>query len=553
MRYIIAIIKKKANVFKYQGSCEFEELPTSGNEVGDVWNITDEFTLDGKHYDAGTNVAWDGEAWDALSASIDTSIFELNANKVTSLSDQSTDEQYPSAKVVFDGLKNTAVAHPVDTVRGTSGYFDFFSAAPGIYVPGVSFEQLQYYTQRKNLTTLQNGIFWTQFNTDWETNTRIGSAMVFMGMGTLTLYEIYYRNNKSTNTEYITMQQAGQNNFSFTALTNASHLTQDILGTKNFDKLPQMKNYIAPTTNVQFTPKKYVDDNVAKYTTMPTATVDTIGKIVQYVGTTDQNYTAGYFYIGTTDGGDPATYSWEQIDVQPDFSAINAENPPTQAQNAIVLSEMANGIYMYSSWADYKPFYIKETADSEAVSIGTIKPLCLIIYQNVTTVGPTQYATVYHNFAEIFYVTNDEKINLVRAYLGKNNSNTVILNNANSWGQLLLNQSTQRIYGEKQFMTCPKASSIPTVNSHLANKGYVDGVAAKRTEMSTHTGDLGKIVQYIGETDANYTKGYFYIEVQTSVAPERYSWEQINVQPAPVITTATSAQIQALFGTEGGE
>ena len=57
--------------------------------------------------------------------------------------------------------------------------------------------------------------------------------------------------------------------------------------------------------------------DVIQYSTMPTASSTTVGKIVQYTGTTDSTYTNGYFYIGTTDGQSTPTYSWEQINVQP--------------------------------------------------------------------------------------------------------------------------------------------------------------------------------------------------------------------------------------------
>ena len=76
------------------------------------------------------------------------------------------------------------------------------------------------------------------------------------------------------------------------------------------------------TNNYNPAHKKYVDDNtISKKTTMPTASSSTVGTIVQYQGTTDANYTNGYFYIGTTDGGNPATYSWEQLNVQPSGSS----------------------------------------------------------------------------------------------------------------------------------------------------------------------------------------------------------------------------------------
>lgn len=58
---------------------------------------------------------------------------------------------------------------------------------------------------------------------------------------------------------------------------------------------------------------------------------DTLGKIVQYVGVTDQNYTNGYFYECVSDGGNPATYSWEQVDVQPTSGMNNLTDADNQS------------------------------------------------------------------------------------------------------------------------------------------------------------------------------------------------------------------------------
>lgn len=51
--------------------------------------------------------------------------------------------------------------------------------------------------------------------------------------------------------------------------------------------------------------------------TMPTAAAGELDKIYQFIGTTDANYTNGYFYKCVSDGQDPATYSWVQTNVQP--------------------------------------------------------------------------------------------------------------------------------------------------------------------------------------------------------------------------------------------
>jgi hypothetical protein len=53
-----------------------------------------------------------------------------------------------------------------------------------------------------------------------------------------------------------------------------------------------------------------------QYDTMPTAGVDNLGKIVQYVGSTTNDYTNGYFYKCISDGEETPTYTWENIEVQ---------------------------------------------------------------------------------------------------------------------------------------------------------------------------------------------------------------------------------------------
>ncbi len=65
---------------KYKGSCAYANLPTSGQITGDVWNITDDFTMDGEDYTAGTNVAWNGTDWDPLAPAIDLSPYALSAD-----------------------------------------------------------------------------------------------------------------------------------------------------------------------------------------------------------------------------------------------------------------------------------------------------------------------------------------------------------------------------------------------------------------------------------------------------------------------------------------
>ncbi|WCM42412.1 hypothetical protein MG290_01710 [Flavobacterium sp. CBA20B-1] len=63
-----------AMVYKGQVT-NYANLPTTGNQTGHTYNIVNAFTVGGQNYPAGSNVAWNGTAWDVLAGFIDTSIF----------------------------------------------------------------------------------------------------------------------------------------------------------------------------------------------------------------------------------------------------------------------------------------------------------------------------------------------------------------------------------------------------------------------------------------------------------------------------------------------
>ena len=73
---------KLSGAYKVKGSSTFEALPKDNNVVGDVYNITNAFNLGGKHYDAGTNVVWTEDGWDALSGSFDATAIEGSIQEV---------------------------------------------------------------------------------------------------------------------------------------------------------------------------------------------------------------------------------------------------------------------------------------------------------------------------------------------------------------------------------------------------------------------------------------------------------------------------------------
>ncbi len=76
--------------FVYKGTkASYDLLPTTGNKVGDVWNITNADPTHGVK--AGDNVAWDGSAWDVLGGVTDlTNYFNKNSDDADDITEGST-------------------------------------------------------------------------------------------------------------------------------------------------------------------------------------------------------------------------------------------------------------------------------------------------------------------------------------------------------------------------------------------------------------------------------------------------------------------------------
>ena len=73
---------KVASVYRYKGTVStYADLPSSGQEVGDVWNIETDDSAHG--IKAGDNVAWNGSAWDVLAGEIDLTAYPTKSELAT--------------------------------------------------------------------------------------------------------------------------------------------------------------------------------------------------------------------------------------------------------------------------------------------------------------------------------------------------------------------------------------------------------------------------------------------------------------------------------------
>ncbi len=123
------VLAQVSSIYHYKGSCLAADLPTSGNNVGDVWNLEN----NSSYGPQGTNVAWDGTEWDSLGGNsipdvvptdgsfnsvmsggvYDALLTKENINnKVTTVDATATNDQYPSAKAVYDALEGLEPVPP---------------------------------------------------------------------------------------------------------------------------------------------------------------------------------------------------------------------------------------------------------------------------------------------------------------------------------------------------------------------------------------------------------------------------------------------------------
>lgn len=117
----------------------------------------------------------------------------------------------------------------------------------------------------------------------------------------------------------------------------------------------------------------WVQPEIVQRSAMPVASQDEEGNVYQFVGTTDANYTNGYFYKCVSDGGNPPTYSWSQVNVQPAGSSL-----PSQTGNSGKFlttdgtdASWANALTNRSS-ASGSLAIIGSTSQTQAVVIGAL-------------------------------------------------------------------------------------------------------------------------------------------------------------------------------------
>ena len=96
-----AVRETATTAYHYKGTVsEVSDLPSTGNEVGDVYNVSD--SLDGGNY------AWTGEEWDKLGDTYDLSVYALDADVVHLAGDESISGTKTFSSPIVGDLDGTA-------------------------------------------------------------------------------------------------------------------------------------------------------------------------------------------------------------------------------------------------------------------------------------------------------------------------------------------------------------------------------------------------------------------------------------------------------------
>lgn len=89
-----------------------------------------------------------------------------------------------------------------------------------------------------------------------------------------------------------------------------------------------------------------------------------------------------------------------------------------------------------------------------------------------------------------------------------------------------------------------QVTQVDPLNPHTKGMVYqvnIVGGGTQMEELPEATADnVGMVFQYLGESDANFTHGYFYENKAQGTDPETYAWEAIDTQAGGAVSTANT-------------
>lgn len=347
-----------ATVYKYKGSVEtYAALPTSGQQVGDVWNVE---TADPDHgIKAGDNVAWDGAQWDILGGNHDLSGYaQLNlANTFTALNSfraniaVSSGTTAGSQGQIILGNKPKSATVQANIISSTTGALNYIATenAGHYFRIGNNTASTSITTNDSETAILSHNAF------EFARITNVGVAKWLGNANTATKLETARTINgvPFDGTQNIVIK-SGQGEFlplTGGTVTGPIYLPSD-----------------TPTTDTQAVTKKYVDDSVA----------GAGGGDVTAAG--NNNFTGLNTFANETTFGNELNV-WDSLTSQSSTGQINIGRV-SGANGAYITGESGGGLALHTKKG--QPLELLDGVDGNLAVLTTSQAT---IYPNIVQIG----------------------------------------------------------------------------------------------------------------------------------------------------------------------
>ena len=243
---------------------------------------------------------------------------------------------------------------------------------------------------------------------------------------------------------------------------------------------------------------------------MPTASAKYLGRMYQYIGITDANFTHGYVYECVSDGQTIPTFTWENVEVQP---CIASHTTYDNTNSGLTATNVQDAID--------ETITIKQNVMQYAVLPTASVDNLGVVYQYI---GAT---TVDYHHGCFYECVSDGAV--TPTYSWKNIGLVPTFTNTQEvWDSLTPAQQNQYII----------------VNITDDEEEINLGVYLRKLSTMPNAEDCpSEVVMYVGTTNVDYTRGYIYRSVPSVVSGETvYNWERQDTQPSHPYVQSDYAQ-----------
>ena len=276
--------------------------------------------------------------------------------------------------------------------------------------------------------------------------------------------------------------------------------------------------------------KTLLKSKLTSVTTMPTLTEGIVGNTYLYTGTTTVDFTTNTIYKAISDGGDPATLSWQSIELgSTTISDVSALPTGSSIEDIFYRTETATP-YTATVGTDFLDDNTNFTRTSDTYTAQS----------GVTIKVSLDNGTTYKDFTSLEFDGTDWTLTA--------DGETATLSDGDTFYYEIINYSLYAGNSEKQiterialYEDLPDGVIVDselssTSENPVQNKIINSALNTKLTQVSIMptctSADVGKIVQYIGQTTTTvpiYTNGYFYKCTYNST-DDIYEWVNIPTQ-----------------------